>query len=314
MKKILTVIAVLLVLFLLSTFIFIPRHLTVSKVTIVKANENAIMRNLSDYAKWKKWWPSKKILQNQKTFYRYNDFTYNINRVLYRSVKVNTINGSHAFDGEIVIIPIAPDSVAVQWKSDIETSANPFTKILKYQQAKAMRSNMEVILKSFKAFNENTENLYAFNIHRTTIKDTFLVATKITANHYPSTKEVYDLVANLQKYIGVQGARETNYPMLNVTAVDSTHYTAMVAIPTDKELAGTANISLKRMIIYRDKIIVAEIKGGPETIKKAYKELNLYMQDYNLTSPVIHWESLITDRSKETDSAKWITHIFMPIV
>lgn len=137
---------------------------------------------------------------------------------------------------------------------------------------------------------------------------------KTVTKSYPSTPVIYELIENLRRYIATEKAREVNYPMLNITKKDSFHYEVMVAIPTNKILKGNGNITFKRMIIYKDKILTAEVTGGAENIKKAYNELNTYMSDYNLISPVIHWETLVTDMSKEPDSTKWVTKISIPIV
>jgi effector-binding domain-containing protein len=314
MKKVLVGLIVISLALSASAFILIPKELTISKVTLIQANENTLYRYLSNEGKWKKWWPSKNTTSDKNGVYGYNGFAYSLSKALYHAVEVKMSNEGKVYAGRIVIVPMSTDSVAVKWESTFSTSSNPFSRILDYQEAKKIRKNMEVILDSLKVFNEHKENLYDYNIHRATITDTFLVATKITTNHFPSIKEVYDLVENLSQYIKRQGAKETNYPMLNVTTNDSIHYITMVAIPTDKRLKDSGSISFKQMIIYKDKTVVAEVKGGPEAIKKAYEELNVYMNDYILSPPVIHWESLITDRSKERDSTKWVTKIFMPIV
>lgn len=314
MKKVLIVLLMIFILFSVATYIFIPKQLTVSKVSLVHANENALLRYLSDEQKWERWWPAKQATFNQKGLFTYNGFSYHLTQILYHEVDVYMMHEAGKYSGKIRLVPITPDTIGVKWETTFETSANPFSRFSAYRMATKMKNNMKVILDSLKAFNEKSEGIYDYHIRRTTIKDTTLVAAKFVTTAYPATKDIYHIISSLKKYIASQGAKETNYPMLNVTTSDSIHYTTMVAVPTNKELRGTQKITVKRMVIYTNKTIIAEVKGGPATIKNAYKELNLYMQDYNLTNPVIHWESLVTDRSKEADSSKWITKIFMPVV
>ena len=38
------------------------------------------------------------------------------------------------------------------------------------------------------------------------------------------------------------------------------------------------------------------------------------MNDHSLSAPVIPFEYIITDRSKEPDTSKWITKICFPII
>lgn len=61
------------------------------------------------------------------------------------------------------------------------------------------------------------------------------------------------------------------------------------------------------------KILSAEIRGGTYTSKESIKRLELYMDDHKLTSPAIPFESLVTDRSKEADTARWVTKLYYPI-
>ncbi|HSU49476.1 MAG TPA: hypothetical protein VLJ41_02755 [Segetibacter sp.] len=314
MKKVLVGLLVILIALSASALILIPKELTISKVTLMQAKENTLFRYLSNEGKWKKWWPSKNITSAKNAVYSFNGFTYSLSKSLYQAVEVKMANDGKVYAGRIVIVPVSLDSVAVKWESTFTTSSNPFSRILDYQEAKKIRRNMEVILDSLKAFNEHKENLYAYNIHRATITDTFLVATKITTNHYPSTTEIYNLVETLEKYTESHGASKTNCPMLNVTTNDSIEYTTMVAIPTNKILPDNGNIVFKILMTDKDKTLTAEVKGGLQNIKKAYEELNMYMKDYNLSSRVIDWQSLITNRSKEIDSTKWITKIYIPVI
>ncbi len=317
MKKALISLFFFVVLLLISIYIFIPTQLNIFSTTVMKANTNALFRYLSDDAKWYKWWPgeSKETKQIDKSInHQFNTYTYLIKEKLYNAVNIEIIKKDEIIEGRIAIIPIAADSLIVQWKSTFATSINPFIRFQQYKQAVNIKKNMSVILDSLKSFSEDKEKVYKYHILHTTLTDTFLVASKTVTTSYPSTQDIYQSIKNLRTYINDQKAKEVDYPILNITKKDSLHYEMMVAIPTNVALDGRGNISFKRMIAYKDKILTADVIGGPENIKKAYDELSIYMSDYNLVSPVIHWETLITDRSKETDSTKWITKIYIPIV
>ena len=88
----------------------------------------------------------------------------------------------------------------------------------------------------------------------------------------------------------------------------------MVAIPIDKAISGYGTFIPKRMPIIKDNTLLIEVHGGYLTIQKAYAELLNYMQDHHYSSPAIPFELLVTDRSKETDTTKWITRIYAPIM
>lgn len=316
MKKVLTGICLFVILIIISVFIFIPSELHISSSTAVKANTNPLIRHLSDEAKWIKWWPhenKENELIDQSNRLQLNNFSYHLSKKLYNAAEVEIINKDRIINSRIFIIPLAEDSVIVRWQSSFKTSFNPFIRIMQYQQAVNIKKNMTVILSSFKSFCENKDKTYAFHIYHSTIKDTFYISEKKITAGFPSTSDIYKSIGNLRTYISNQKAETSDFPILNITKKDSVHYEMMVAIPINKILDGNKNIAFKRMIVYKDKILTAEVKGGPEQINAAYNELNTYIRDYNLTVPVIGWETLITDRSRVSDSTKWITRICIPI-
>jgi effector-binding domain-containing protein len=297
---------------LLIVFIFIPKQLTISEVTTIKASQNSVWRFLSDGSKWIKWWP----VEDKKTLdkYTFKGYNFRITQVLYNAVDVEIKDKDAVTAGKMVMIPLTTDSILIQWNNSLTTSTNPVNRINQYIRARNIKNTMRLILDSLKAFNEDKSRIYKFNIYHTTLKDTTLVATKKITKAYPSIAEIYSLIDHVKRYILSQGAKETDYPMLNITKTDSNLYTTMVAIPTDKKLDGKGDITFKRMFIYKDRVLATDVKGGPETIKQAYDEINTYMDDYKLSVPVIHFEYLVTDRLKETDTTKWITKIYVPII
>ena len=101
--------------------------------------------------------------------------------------------------------------------------------------------------------------------------------------------------------------------MLNITTKDSINFLTRVAIPVNKRLKDSGNISYKRML-GGGKILVAEIKGGSYSLKKGEIEIEQYVIDYNRIAPAIPFQSLVTDRMKEQDTSKWITKIFYPVL
>ncbi len=86
----------------------------------------------------------------------------------------------------------------------------------------------------------------------------------------------------------------------------------MVAIPVNKTITPNNEFLLKKMV--PGKILVTEVRGGIHTINQAQKNIELYMNDHHLVSPAIPFHSLVTDRSKEADTAKWITKIYYPVM
>ena len=121
------------------------------------------------------------------------------------------------------------------------------------------------------------------------------------------------MVDELRAYILQQGAKETGYPMLNVFTKDSINYLVKVALPVSKALPSSGTMSY-RWMLPGGNILITEVKGGPEEIKRAYRQVELYISDFQRVAPAIPFESLVTDRRAEKDSTKWITRIYYPVM
>ena len=169
---------------------------------------------------------------------------------------------------------------------------------------------MQVILTNMDHYLSNRDHIYGMHIEKISTTDTFLVALKSTHNVYPTTKDVYTLINTLKKYIAAQGAEITNAPIMNVTQRESALYELMVAVPTNKALQPSGDILYRRMV--PGNFMSAEIKGGDATVKEAMWQMHLFMTDYERTVMAIPYAKLVTDRSMEPDTSKWVTRIYQP--
>lgn len=298
-----------------AIYLFIPSHLTIGCSVNVRCTAEGASRLLQHEESWVRWWPDASVSNGKdSTKYSYNHFTYTPDKKLYNKRMIITESNKVKALGSLNILSYSIDSLQLLWLSDLQTSMNPFTRLFQYQQTKKLKKDMNEILNRMKVFLRNDENIYGYKIVHTTLKDTALVAIKTATKDSPSTSVIYGMINDLEKYIVAEGALKTSFPMLNITRIDSNHFVTMVAIGTSKVLPDKGNIFLKRMIPYPDKILTTDAKGGAAGIRRAYEIINLYMRDHQLSSPVIHFEYLVTDRLKETDSTKWITRIYMPII
>lgn len=315
MKKIIPGIFILLFLLLLSVYLFIPAQLTVSKIVIAQANKSGVLRVLADESKWPQWWPDdKRTTQERNDIFYYNNFYYQFNKAFLNTIKVSIENRQSQNSSSISVIPLNMDSVALEWKCVLHTGFNPIQKITAYIKARNIKRNMADILNHLASFVGDVKNIYGFSVRYTTLKDTVLVATKTVTQNYPSTKVIYSLVNKLKEYIASEGAKEVNYPMLNVYTKDSVTYQTMVGIPTNRELEGSGDIFNRHLVPMKNKILTTDVQGGPAAVAKGYNAIINYMNDHQLSAPVIPFAYLVTDRSKEPDTTKWMTRIYYPII
>jgi len=316
MKKLLITLSILIFLSLLSIYIFIPGNITISKVVVINCNENGASRMLLQPLNWKKWWvhntsASVPGYAAKGDSVIYKETKYRITNLLHNSVNVSIENRNSKTNSTIDILPMASDTIAIQWKANIFAGSNPIRRIQKYQQAVSIKNNMTAILFNLRSFLEKKENIYEINIHSTSTTDTLLVATKSVSPGYPATPVIYKSIKMLQKFIAQKGAGQTGAPMVNVTKLDDGNYQYMTAIPTNIALKDEGNIFFSKMV--KGNFLVAEVRGGIKTVNKAMDNMDLYISDYKKTPMAIPFQSLITDRSKEGDTSKWLTKIYFPI-
>jgi hypothetical protein len=116
----------------------------------------------------------------------------------------------------------------------------------------------------------------------------------------------------LRAYAAGAGARVINFPMLSVTrAEDSVHFKIMVALSLDKTLSEKGRIVIKRFVPW--KMIEGEVRGGVSDVEKGFREMYYYRDDLHLSIMALPFQSLVTDRREQPDSATWITKVCAPI-
>ena len=268
-------------------YIFIPREHKISKVIKGKCSILAANRCFTDTSKWAKWWPQ-------------GVPGYEITGVYYNEVRVRLRTaGDTGIGGVMRIAQINMDSVVVGWESEV------------VRHKKEVGENIDVILNAFKSYVEKPENIYGVTFKQTFSKDSTLITLNLISTNYPTTALIYRMIDSLKDYAASQHAKEINYPMLNVSQVSNTEYKVMVALSLDRTLAGTGRIVIKRFVPW--KMLEGEVYGGTSLVNRALRQLYLFRDDHRLSIMAVPFQSLITDRSKEQDSTKWVTKVCAPI-
>jgi hypothetical protein len=307
----LSLIAIILV-SVLYTYIFIPNNLSVSTVTYIKSPPDAAARYLHEPKNWQKWWIDNDNGIHIDHAYIFKSDTFTITKITNNSVHLLLANSNLKISSVLHMFPIPPDSVAISWETvRFKISSNPIERLRQYFNLLEVKNEMTTLLMNLKSFLSNTQKVYGFNIKKTSTTDTLLVATKDLLPAYPATQDIYQKVLELQTYVSKEGAKQTGPPMVNISKSDSTVFQLMVAIPTDKKLAGEGNIFYRRMV--PGNFLVTEVRGGTNEVNEAIKSLELFINDYKKMSMAIPFQVLLTDRSKEPDSSKWLTQVYYPI-
>ncbi len=305
MKKVLIGLVLSIAFLLAAVYLFIPRKIKIEAAVPLNAPLPGVFRTLINDSNWKKWWPG-------ETPFAYNKQTYSIKGKLFNVFDIDIYSYKDTINTRMELVLLNANTMTILWNAEQVSSNDPFKRFIGHRHAKQTEKNMNAILQSLKTFLQKKENIYEVDIKETLVKDSVLISTRRQFDHYPNVQEVDSMIQSLKKYISQNNAIEKNSPMLNVFELGNSRYEAMTAIPVDKALQKTNEFAPK-FLLKGGNILEAEIQGGIHTIEKGLKELENYRADYKYNSPAIPYQLLVTDRTKEPDTTKWITRLYYPV-
>ena len=312
MKKVLIVVAVILLAFFLFVYLYIPSRFEFQVAKFAAVNPSAASRILFAENNWHNWWPEQDEKHKTDSVFHYKGASFTIDRQLYNAFKIDIVKKKDTLHSLFSLIPTSADTTQLLWSVILNTSPNPFKRLNKYRAANETKKEMEAIISSLQAFLQNQENVYGMRIRREIVQDTLLAFKEQVSNVDPSTEAIYEMVNELKDQIRKGGANETNPPMMNVIQLAPGKYRVMVAIPVNRTFVLADSVSFRRMV--RGWILVSDIQGGPSRINRARIEMRNFVNDYSKIPIALPFESLITNRMVQQDTSKWVTRLYFPIV
>jgi len=304
----------LLVVILLVVFYFFGSASTVSQNILIEANQKTIYRCLTDKSLLQKWWKEDSATSATNNLQRaqvaYDNFSFAFAPRPFDVADVVVHDGDQSIQSFITVVPLLKDTCDVTWKAKLPTGGL-FSRFANYSRAQKLKRSMASALQRLQQFVQSEKNVYGFPVAREQVTDSLLVVTKMQDTVKPTVETYYGLIKKLRDYIARAGAQETNYPMLNISKVDSTHYQTMVAIPVSKALPGAGDIVPKRMV--PGNILVAEVHGGMSNVTNGMHQMEAYVIEHSFAQPGLPFQSMVTDRLTERDTSKWITKLYYPV-
>jgi len=309
MKKWIIAVAVFAAVFTSLLFVFIPNKIIVNKAIVIGNNVKGLKRALSANENWHKWWPG---TADEKGLLFSNNSYYVTDRA-FSSIFISLKHDNLDTKSSLTFIPVTTDSTKLDWEIQMPTSLNPIKRVQTYLFARSLQKDISVLLTNIKSYYSSTANLYDLDIRREIVDDSTMISTFDSTRGYPSTEKIYSLINKLRDYIGSQQSMATDSPMLNTFSSDNRIFFTRVAFPTNKTLPSKGNIVFRKML-HGGNILTAVITGPPNKTDSALTIMENYLSDYEMVSPAIPYYSLETNRLAESDSAKWITKIYYPVM
>jgi hypothetical protein len=308
MKKWLWVTAAVIIAAFASVYIFIPGQLNVAQTIPINCTVSGAYRVLSTEDKWQHWWPG---LQSNSNTFHYNNGSFSITQKLRNSLEIYIQQREIITTSALHLFPAAGDSAILNWSCNISTGSNPFKRIQRYRQAVALKNNMDSVLSHFKTYAEKKENIYGITFRETIFRDSFMVSMKSFYSDYPAVAAVYSTINALRQYSTSHQAKQTGKPLMNITPLNPFGYQLMTALPVDRQLPENGQFFNQRIPLNR--FWVTRVQGGTAAVNHAILQFQLYVQDYQRTVMALPFQQLITDRSAEPDTSRWVTDIYFPL-
>jgi len=287
-----------------------PGKVSIQQNSIVPVNIKAFSREISSEENWRQWWPGK---QKSPASFEYNGNTYTLTEKRLSSLVINISKENDSISTELIFIPFENDSTKLMWNDAEKPHLNPLSRLKSFSRSKNINADIHFLLNKIQSFYSNEDHVYSLHIKKDFVADSNFIFTSVTSSTYPTMNIVYKMVDKLKNYVQKNEAKETGYPMLNIHKNSDSSYLARVALPVDKKLADSGDIHY-RWMLKGGNILVAEVKGGPHEIEKAFSKMADYIEDHGRVAPAIPFQSLITDRRQEADTNKWVTKVYWPVM
>jgi hypothetical protein len=309
MKKLVVGLIAFIVVLLVLIYGFIPSTLSHVEQANVLSGKGAYTRMFMLPQPYK--WLPNLTTQTSPNVYRHKDVLFSTINNTFATPTLQLSIAKNEGSNTLIVYNVA-DTIWLRWNISLQTGMNPIHRVQQYFKFKNYKNVANDILTSINHFLVDNKNIYGVTIKKTTRLDSTLIAIKNSTHHYPTVKDIYTNIEQLQNYAIANNAKATNPPMLHIQQVDNT-WSFMVALPIDKDLPSKNNILSKRMLPGGKFLETENIIGGFSLIDSNSRAVYNYLSDFSYMSPAIPFQSLITDRTKVSDSTKWITKLYYPI-
>ena len=162
MKKLLFAVSVLLALFIILVYVFIPGKTIITKSKVIGTTSSGFDTCLHNLKKWNQWWPGSSAPAGKDSLYNYNGYSYKLSDIFTGGGGILIGSKNLLLSSTLHAITKNRDSVIIQWNAVFPTGNNPFARFTRYFRAAGLRKNMETVFDSLCNFASKTENIYGF--------------------------------------------------------------------------------------------------------------------------------------------------------
>jgi hypothetical protein len=289
----------------LILLLLIPAKRQHKQTLTIECPPDAVTRFMIASNEWKKWWPGQQI--NDTTFV-FQHTNYTIKHILMNGFFMVSANQRSAI--ELSFVPALNNHTQFTIICTGLLSYNPFKRIVQLFSREEKQKAIN-FMEQCQSFFSKTSNVYGYTIERNRVSLLNWMSAKHLFTQYPSTTEMYSVIEGLEKYIQSQNGAILGAPIVHIRTLDTNQFELMTALPVTQAVTPNNQYSIKQMV--PGFMLTGQVKGGTYTVTEAEKSMENYVRDYRKQSPAIPFQTLITDRRKETDTSKWVTQLNYPV-
>jgi len=295
----------------ISIYFIIPQKIQTTRVVEVDATDINVSKFIVNKRPWPKWWPGKHVATDSSS-YSYKNISFTLQKNTNSEMHVLIKQGDIELNSVITYATTGEGMCDVTWFAEMQSSLNPFERVAEYFKIKRIGKDIDEVLADFKKFIQADINVYGMTFTISKIQHPIVLATTLTTTDYPAAGVIYNKIAELKKQISAEHAAVVDSPIMNVHPAETGGYFVTVAVPINTVITPGKNAMINKLVKDAN-ALETQVKGGKNTILNGFTQLKNYQKAHRLISPAMPFESLITNRLAEKDTAKWVTKIYCPI-
>jgi effector-binding domain-containing protein len=334
MKILIKILLFVLVLAILALGVgfFLPSSVHMERSTEIAASPKVVFEQINSFKNFNKWSPWAKL--DTATVYNYEGSETGVGaKMSWTSDNPNVGKGSQEIivsepyekiTNQMIFGDFEPASASfelsetengtkVVWSYDQDMGLNIIGRYFGLMMDKMLGPDYESGLADLKEMIEDmpkykreitvemTEGQKYISINEYVDNDPVLISTKMASNY-----------GELMNYLQRAEVDIVGYPFTIYHDYTETGMNMECALPIEADITSTdERIQVKER--YIGKVVKAIHVGSNEGLYDAHNEVGDYIAHNKLTNAGDPWEVYVTDAATETDTAKWITHIYYPV-
>lgn len=313
MKKWFIAIVALLLVAFLSGFL-LPARQSVRVAVPLDKSYAGMVRFLGQPENWRSWWPGETERKPDGSLHlKEGDHWLVLFKTYDNLFRFDRISSSAHAESLLQFSEDTTGKLLLEWKASLTATANPIARWKIFRKSAELKKSFEDRIAALTRFLADEKNIYGFDIRLENVQIEYLVSTSRTLSHPPSTDEVYQLVQAIQDHLAKKQTEAIESPMLNITSSSPDTFRVQVGIPIASKLPDEPPFYTKWML-KGGHILTTEVTGGPGRIQEAQRQMEFFIFDRHHTSIAIPFQSMITNRQQVTDTSKWKTKLFYPVI